>query len=176
MTIFTITIQDQAVQSALKALAERATHLQPVLAQIGERMMEDTKRRFETSTGPDGQRWQANRATTLQALSDRLGKSYRLKSGGLNTKGAARLANKKPLIDKGDLRRQFVLSVSNNGLALGNTMAYAAIHQFGGHAGRGHKTTIDARPFLPVRVDGTLYPQEQATIVDELNNWLINGR
>lgn len=176
MNNFTITIQDQAVQSALKALADRATNLQPVMAQIGERMMEDTKRRFETSTGPDGQRWQANSAATLQALSDRLGKSYRTKSGALNTKGAARLANKKPLIDKGDLRRQFVLSVGNDSLTLSNTMAYAVIHQFGGQAGRGHKTTIPARPFLPVKPDGTLYPQEQAAVLDELNNWLINGR
>lgn len=33
----------------------------------------------------------------------------------------------------------------------GPSKNYAAIHQFGGKAGRGHKTTIPARPFLPIR-------------------------
>lgn len=29
-------------------------------------------------------------------------------------------------------------------------MVYAAIQQYGGQAGRGHKVTIPLRPFLPV--------------------------
>ena len=52
---------------------------------------------------------------------------------------------------------------------------YAAIQQFGGQAGRGHKVTIPARPFLPVRLDGTLYPQEQALVLDALNAFLAEG-
>lgn len=182
MTAFTITIQDQAVQSALKALADRATNLQPVMARIGERMMEDTKRRFETSTGPDGQRWQANSAATMSMLSARMGKGYRKKSGALNSKGAARVTSKKPLIPiqgSPTLKNAFVLAISNNSLSLSNSMAYAAIHQFGGTTGANswtHGAKIPARPFLPVKSDGTLYPQEQATVLSELNNWLINGR
>ena len=49
---------------------------------------------------------------------------------------------------------------------------YAAIQQFGGKAGRGHKVTIPARPFLPVRQDGSLYPQEQAEIIAAIKDML----
>jgi phage virion morphogenesis protein len=31
---------------------------------------------------------------------------------------------------------------------VGSSMAYAAIHQFGGKTGKGHRTTIPARPYL----------------------------
>jgi phage virion morphogenesis protein len=176
MTAFTITIQDQAVQSALKALADRAVNLQPVMKEISERMLEDASKRFGTGTGPDGVKWKENSIATLQALSDRLGKGYRKKNGTLNSEGHKWLADKKVLVDTEALMGAFKNAFDDNSLTITNTKEYAAIHQYGGKAGRGHKTTITARPFLPVKPDGTLYPQEQATVLDELNNWLINGR
>ena len=54
-------------------------------------------------------------------------------------------------------------------------MRYAAIHQFGGKAGRGRKVTIPARPFLPVKSDGSIYPAEQAEIIKALNEYLTDG-
>ncbi len=176
MTAFIVTIQDQAVQSALKALADRAVNLQPVMKEISERMLKDAGKRFGKGTGPDGVKWKENSIATLQALSDRLGDGYRKKNGTLNSKGHQWLAGKKVLIDTKVLMGAFENSYDGNSLTVTNTMQYAAIHQYGGKAGRGHKTTIHARPFLPVKPDGTLYPQEQATILDELNDWLINGR
>lgn len=59
-------------------------------------------------------------------------------------------------------------------LTVRNSQPYAAIQQFGGQAGRGHKVTIPARA-LPVRPDGTLYPQEQALVLDALNAFLAEG-
>ena len=185
MTTFTLEVQDQQVQTLLAKLADRAGGLRPVLAAIGEDITTRTKRRFETSTGPDGAPWAPNSAATLMMLGERLmghrnkkgerSYAYSKQGGRLNGKGLDRLANKKPLIDSGFLRQQIVPSVSGNTLTVRATPAYAAIQQFGGQAGRGRKVSIPARPFLPVRLDGTLYPQEQALVLEALNGFLMEG-
>lgn len=176
MTSFSVYVQDTGVRAALQKLASRVDNMQPVLQSIGERIVERTKHRFDTSTGPDGARWKPNSAATLDMLAARLGKSYRRKDGALNKKGAARLANKKPLIgESGDLRRQIAALANSNSVTITASPVYAAIQQFGGKAGKGHKITIPARPFLPVRQDGTLYPDEQAQILREINDYLADG-
>jgi phage virion morphogenesis protein len=43
---------------------------------------------------------------------------------------------------------------TNVGAGSGPSAAYAMIHQFGGQAGRGKKTTIPARPYMPISADG----------------------
>lgn len=177
MTSFTIDVQDDEVQALLQKLASRAGGLSPVLAVIGSDITERTKRRFETSSGPDGTPWAPNSAATLGLLAGRLGgqKSKVKKDGSLNASGRRALAGKKPLIDSGFLRQQIVPSVSGHTLTVRATPAYAAIQQFGGKAGRGGKVSIPARPFLPVRLDGTLYPQEHALVLQALNDFLAEG-
>jgi phage gpG-like protein len=177
MTAFTITVEDQAVHEALQALAARMDKLAPVLTAIGDDITERTKRRFDTSSGPDGAAWAPNSAATLGMLASRLGgqKSKVKKDGSLNASGRRALANKKPLIDSGFLRQQIMPRVSGNTLTVSATPAYAAIQQFGGQAGKGRKVTIPARPYLPVRLDGTLYLQEQALVLQSLNDFLDHG-
>lgn len=177
MTAFTINVQDQQVKAALKALADRIGNIDGALQTIGADIIERTKRRFETSTAPDGTPWKPNSAATLGILTRRLSgqKGKVTKSGGLNKAGRASLANKKPLIDIGTLRRQFVAIAASGTLTVSNSMAYASIHQFGGKAGRGRKVTIPARPFLPIRPDGSLYPAEKAEILAALNHYLTGG-
>ena len=54
---------------------------------------------------------------------------------------------------------------------------YAAIQQFGGKTGAKswtHGALIPARPFLPIRPDGTLYPDEQKTVLSALNEYLMD--
>lgn len=185
MTTFTITVQDDQVRAALKALASRVQNMRPVLQGIGEDIVERTKHRFDTSTGPDGAKWKPNSAATLMMLAERLvnrrnakgARSYTYsKQGGLlNSKGLAVMGNKKPLIgESGDLRRQIVSRATAHSVTVSATPGYAAIQQFGGKAGRGHKVTIPARPFLPVHQDGTLYPQEQALILQQINEYLMD--
>jgi phage virion morphogenesis protein len=178
MTTFTIEVKDEAVQALLAQLSQRLGNLRPVLQAIGSDITERTKRRFETSTAPDGTPWKPNSAATLAMLAARIGgqKSKVKKDGSLNAAGLRSLGNKKPLIGESqDLRRQIVPSVSGNTLTVVSTPVYAAIHQFGGQAGRGRKVTIPARPFLPVRADGTLYPDEQRWVLDALNEFLSDG-
>lgn len=176
MAEFTITVQDNEVQAKLKALADRAENPAGVLAAIGEGIVERTKRRFETSKGPDGVPWKPNSVVTLALFSDRLSgqKSKVKKDGSLNAAGERALANKKPLIGESrDLSRQFFVQVGDMTLTVISTPIYAAIQQWGGQAGRGHKVTIPAREFFPIHQDGTLYPDDQAAIIDELNEYLL---
>lgn len=175
MTSFTIEVKDESVQAALKALAARVNDMSAVLDTIGTGIIERTQRRFDTSTGPDGVAWKKNSATTLAMLSESIGrsKSNRKKDGSLNARGSRLLANKKPLIGPtGLLGKQFHSLVVDNTLTVSSPFVYSAIQQFGGKAGRGLKVTIPARPFLPIRQDGSLYPQEQAEILEALNNYL----
>ncbi len=177
MTTFTINVQDEAVQAALQRLSQRAGGLRPVLTALGSSITERTKRRFETSTGPDGAKWKPNSAATLGMLAARLGgqRSKTKRDGSLNAAGQRSLASKKPLIDRGDLMRGIYPQVTGDTLTVGSPERYAAIHQFGGRAGRGEKVNIPARPFLPVRPDGSLYPQEQALVLEALNAFLMEG-
>jgi phage virion morphogenesis protein len=48
---------------------------------------------------------------------------------------------------------------------IGSNKPYAAIHQFGGQAGRNHKVRIPARPYLPVNTDGQLQPEAREAIL-----------
>ena len=173
--MITVEVQDNAVQDALQALAKRVNNMQPMLQAVGEDIMERTKQRFGTSTGPDGQRWQGNSIATIKAMlaSARAKKGGTLKNGQLSKKAQAGLAGKKVLVDTGSLARQFHVRSDAKSVTVGNSMIYAAIHQFGGKAGKGHRVTIPARPFLPVKPDGSLYPQEQASILAAVNDYLL---
>lgn len=58
----------------------------------------------------------------------------------------------KTLIDKHNLYDSYAYQLPNDGIEIGSAKVYAAIHHFGGKAGRGHKSTITARPVLGVSV------------------------
>jgi phage virion morphogenesis protein len=194
MTAFTVEIHDAPVRAILNQLAAKVGNLQPVFQSIGEDIMERANQRFVSGTGPDGQRWKPNAASTIQAY---------IAAGG---KGA-----KKPLIGLSkSLMNQFHIRADTHSVTVGNSMIYAAIQQFGGtiesasrsqlsyfkrnadgsvgnrfvrksssdfaqwHTRGAHKITIPARPFLPVRQNGTLYPEDQAKILAALNSYLLS--
>ena len=54
-----------------------------------------------------------------------------------------------------------------NWVMVGTDKKYAAIHQFGGKAGRGHKVTIPARPFMEIQDEDWL------EITEQLNDYLM---
>lgn len=172
MTAFTIEVKDSGVQAALDALAAKVGNLQPILQTIGEDLMARSKARFQTGTGPDGRRWLPNARSTIEAYVRQQG-GFGKK--GINRKGQTLAVNKRPLIGLSkSLMSQFHVLADAHSVTVGNSMIYAAIHQFGGQAGRGKKVRIPARPFFPVRLDGRLYPQEQAKILDLLNGYLMS--
>ena len=168
--MFTIEVKDTGVNDALKALVARLGNLQPVMQAIGEDIMERTKQRFVSSTGPDGQRWKPNARATIEAY---IGSQRGFGRRGINQKGRDLATSKAPLIGHSrSLSTQFHVSADANSVTVGNSMIYAAIQQFGGQAGRGKKVTIPARPFLPIRENGYLYADEQNKILATLNGYL----
>lgn len=170
MSVITIEVRDNGVREALNALAERTANMKPILQKIGEDIKERTKLRFSTSTGPDGQRWAPNARSTIEAL---IAKRRGFGKRGINKKGQALAMSKKPLIGESrDLSREFHVHADQASVTIGNTMRYSAIQQFGGLAGKGRKVKIPARPFLPIRESGELYPQDRSLILEDINRYL----
>ena len=67
-----------------------------------------------------------------------------------------------PLVDTEHLMTSITSYYDNDSAEVGTNEPYAAIHQFGGKAGRGRKVDIPARPFL------VLTPQDEEDILDDV--------
>lgn len=67
-----------------------------------------------------------------------------------------------PLVDTENLMGSITSDYTNDTAVVGTNEPYAAIHQFGGKAGRGRKTTIPARPFLK------LTPEDESDIMEDI--------
>lgn len=70
-----------------------------------------------------------------------------------------------PLVDTKNLMGSITSDYSNDMATVGTNEPYAAIHQFGGKAGRGRKVDIPARPFL------ALTPQDEADILEDVQDY-----
>lgn len=137
---------DRAIREALQNLQRQVSNLRPVLLAVGEDLVDSTKRRFETSTGPNGQRWDDNSVVTI----DKKGRN-------------------KPLVDQGNLMRQISYDVfGGNTLIIGSTMEYAAMQQFGGSKSEFPNLwgDIPARPFLGISED------DEREIIATISNYL----
>lgn len=145
-------LNTQEINAAVSRLGNvRANIVVAAMQEIGENLLASTKRRFETSTGPDGARWRPNtQLTYLRWVGDK--KAYHTKAGKLNRKGSDRVITKKPLIGlTHSLSRQIFWEVQPSGLVIGSSMKYAAMQQFGGKTSPRSlfpNTKIPARPFL----------------------------
>lgn len=148
-----IEYDDSEVKAALSRLAGRAKNLRQAMAGIGGIVRADIMERFDTSTTPDGQSW---KPLTLAAI---ISRARRHAPSGMKKRRGKTLArfsaNAKPLLDTGQLRNSIkTLSVSGDSVIVGTRLPYAAIHHFGGNAGRGRKAAIPARPFMGVSAEG----------------------
>ena len=174
MTI-TIRVNNQAITDALAQLQGRVGDISPVLAALGEDVMERTKQRFASATAPDGARWQSNAQSTLMHYLQEKG-GFSAKTGKLSAKGQKLAINKRPLQgDSGRLASQFKYDVTSDALTVGSTMIYAAMQQYGGTKGQFPNLwgNIPARPFLPVTPGGELYPGEVDKIVAGIRQYLL---
>lgn len=148
-----VKIDNSRVVAALDRLSRAAANPRPAWLAIGESLVESTKKRFETSTAPDGSRWAPNRPATYLGMVNAFGKSHFGKTGRLNAKGATRAAGKKPLIgETRNLSTQIHYETNAEGLRVGSPMVYAAMQQFGGKKSRFPNLwgDIPARPFLGI--------------------------
>lgn len=118
------------------------------LREMGEDLVESIKRRFETSTGPDGTRWAPNSMATIMGYLEQTSGNYR-KDGRLSKMGAGRAMSKKPLVASGILQGTINYDVAGDSLFVGTNRfagdwdGGAAVLHFGSKDG-----SIPARPFL----------------------------
>lgn len=70
-----------------------------------------------------------------------------------------------PLVDTENLMGSITSAYTNDEAIVGTNEPYAAIHQFGGKAGRGRKVDIPARPFL------ALTPQDETDILEDIQDY-----
>jgi len=168
MTV-SIEVDDKDVLAALDRLAKKGANLRPALQDIGEYLAETTKRRFDTSTGPDGQKWAPNsEATMLNYLRLHKG-NFTRKGKKLSAKGIQRVQGKRPLIgETRSLSSTINYQIDGNELAVGTPMVYGAMQQYGGKKSDFPNLwgDIPARPFLG------LSDTDRTTVLDILQGYL----
>ena len=195
-----IEVHDQAVRTALAALQARVSNLQPLLGDIGEAIVQRAKARFDSSRAPDGitpwkPKRQADGRKTLvgpsgdlrrQIVSRATGRAVLVQAtakyaaihqfGGSIERPAYSKLVRHRTDAKGDLLRSAIIK-NAAGQARGlvfakNSHKRVKERWFEVSA---HRIKIPARPFLPVRADGSLYQAEQAEILAQIEAWLAGG-
>lgn len=128
-----VKVDGSEVRALFQRLTERVRNPRPVLEDAASRLLRIHTRARDTQSSPEGVPW--------PSLSLRYAR-----------RKLARFGPRKKLVARGTLMRSV-----HSGLLEGNRgvfistgeLPYARIHQFGGQAGRGRKTRIPARPYLP---------------------------
>ena len=130
----------------------KTTAWRGVLSEVGNAAKNESTRSFNASGQRSfGEAWKALAPATLKK-----------KKGSLK------------LVESGHLKRSLRsnISTSEKRVSVGSNLEYAAIHQFGGKAGRGHKVSIPARPFLPINEKDEISPSLERQINAVLNRFL----
>ena len=126
--MITIQVNSAAVTHTLDRLAQRVSDMRPAMRDIADELHYQSMVNFEQQGRP---RWQPLSAATQAANKGK-------RAGGQILRDTGRLMN--------SLRP----SHTGNSATVASDVKYAAIHQFGGKAGRGNKVDIPARPFFPI--------------------------
>lgn len=166
--MITISVDDRNVLAALNDMIGKVSDISPALQDIGEHLAETTKRRFDTSTAPDGSKWEPNTQTTILNYLGGTKGNY-TKAGKLSKKGSERVMGKKPLIGESrSLMSTINYLVSGNSVEIGSPMIYSAMQQFGGSKTEFPNLWADipARPFLGLSDD------DRTNILDILAEYL----
>lgn len=131
---FEIKVEDAQILGALRRMIALAKNPSPVMSDIATIGENSTRLRFRTETGPDGKQWKPSIRVQLH--------------GG------------KTLTKEGHLSGSLSSNHGRDFAEWGVNRVYAAIHQFGGYAGRAagkhgpiRRALITARPYLGVSDD-----------------------
>jgi phage virion morphogenesis protein len=122
-----VEVKDKEVRGLFAMIELRGGNPRPALASIGEYMLRRTDERFSAEQDAQGQPWAPLSPETLKHKK-----------------------HTKILTESGNLRGRIVYRVGVGSVAIGTNVIYGAIQQLGGKAGKGHKVTIPARPYLGV--------------------------
>lgn len=122
------TLDDTELKAILSRMEGAIKDLTPVMHPFGEYMLMRTEERFDAEETPEGVPWEPLSEITV-ARKRKRNKIDKI----LQQDGFLKLVN---------------YEAGHDGLELGSNRIYAAIHQFGGEAGRNKSVTIPQREFL----------------------------
>lgn len=161
-----VRIEDMRVRVLLERLQATMGNLYPAMDEIAGALRLRAEESFNRGVAPGGGKWQPWSPATA-AFRRKKGKS---RSGQI-------------LVYDGDLRSSLnhkatansaIVGAGLRGAGEGGTWRYAAIHQFGGMAGRGRKVRIPARPYL-FGADGKLPAAWMGAVKDILTDYLAGN-
>jgi len=141
-----IRIDNKAVEDALLKVASKCEDLKPLMKNIAGIMADAVEENFEQEGRPA--KWQELAESTIKKR-----KKTKHWPG-------------KILQAEGQLATSITTQYDSESAVIGSNLAYAAIHQLGGNAGKGKKVTIHARPYL------NLSERELNNILKEVSNYL----
>lgn len=153
-TDFEIQVNDTELNRQLALLSGRTGNLKPVFSVIGEILKTSIVKNFEVGgrySAPGSWRGGSNRWQPLSPIT------------------IARKGHDRILFGEGHLMNSINYQADKDGVAVGTNLIYAAIHNFGGMAGRGHKVKIPARPYLVVQ------DEDMTEIKAVINDFLMEG-
>lgn len=150
MSGFSVRVENRKLAIQLGKLAKALDDdLTPEMELIGNEIIERAKQSFEDQADPWGKAWKPLAPSTI----------------------ARRGEGAQILRDTGALYNSLNMTVTKLSVEVGSDLVYAAIHQFGGLAGRGLKTDIPKRSYFPVDIGGRLEP----TLANRLLN-ILKGK
>ncbi len=126
-----IKIDNKELNQVLDKLFEKTSNLRPLMKNIAGIMADAVEENFKQEGQPD--KWEELKKVTIKV---------RTKKGYWPGK---------ILQMRGELAASIATEYDESSATIGSNKEYAAIHQFGGQAGKNKKVKIPARPYLKLR-------------------------
>lgn len=173
-----ITIDVEGLQLVLTQLNEKISDLSEPMELIADDLNSLVATSFQKGEGPNGEAWPALSDTTLALRGARKdskgGTTYRRNKKGA-ARAAKRIANAKPLRDRGNLAKSITTTFGPRFAVVGTNSEYGPTQHFGRPDNKVFGKApgpIPARPFLPVDQNGKASLPEES--VDKIRERLID--
>ena len=141
-----IQLDKEELQQALNQLADKTSDLRPLMKNIAAILEDSVEENFEQEGRP---KWEMLKPSTIKQR-----KKIKKWPGMILQ------------VSQGGLASSITSYYDENSAVVGTNKVYAAIHQFGGKAGKNKQVEIPARPYLKVGYE------EDAEILKEIKNHL----
>lgn len=172
----TASVENQDVIGLLNRLRANVGDLTPTMQAIGSFYERRVLENFKAQAAPDGTPWKPLSAVTMH-LGLAKNKGWK-KNGYLSARGTRYLQGKRILWEHGDLEGSIHSQATKDSVTIGagGHIPYAAIHQFGGQAGRGRKVAIPARPYLALNrgTELEMAERDQAMVIELIRQRLLD--
>lgn len=139
-----IRLDSAELENYLNQLADKTSDLRPLMKKLAGIMHDSAEQNFESEGRP---KWPELKPSTIKQRSKRGYWPGRI------------------LQVRGELAASITSSYDNHSAFVGTNKVYAAIHHFGGNAGRNKNVDVPARPYLKVG------ESENKEILNEFKNY-----